>query len=308
MSRCGRMRWAGGVAVGAIACAGVAVRAIAARGETLESALMQAYQNNPTLNSQRACVRATDESVPQALSGYRPRVTDHRARGGEQSLSTRPSKAAVRRHPPGSGHLFDPERLQRAVRLRRHHHADDLQRLPDRQPHPPGRGAGAGGARDLARDRADRAAQRGDRLHEPAARQRDPRPAAAQRRGAAGAAAADPRPLQCRRGDAHRRGAVGIAAGRRPLAGAHRGIQLQGVGRDLSPGDRHQSGQAHARHAGRPVLAAKPSRGGRLRQRHPSGGDHRAIQCRRGAVAGESRRRRALSDAVGAGQRATRTT
>ena len=36
---------------------------------------MQAYQNNPSLNSQRALVRATDESVPQALSGYRPRVS-----------------------------------------------------------------------------------------------------------------------------------------------------------------------------------------------------------------------------------------
>jgi outer membrane protein len=31
--------------------------------------LVQAYQNNPMLNSQRAAVRATDEAVPQALSG-----------------------------------------------------------------------------------------------------------------------------------------------------------------------------------------------------------------------------------------------
>ncbi len=38
-------------------------------------ALTQAYINNPQLNSQRASVRATDESVPQALSGYRPRVS-----------------------------------------------------------------------------------------------------------------------------------------------------------------------------------------------------------------------------------------
>jgi outer membrane protein len=47
----------------------------AAHAETLESALIQAYQNNPTLNSQRASVRATDENVPQALSGYRPKVS-----------------------------------------------------------------------------------------------------------------------------------------------------------------------------------------------------------------------------------------
>jgi outer membrane protein len=46
-----------------------------ARAETLESALIAAYQNNPSLNSQRAAVRATDEGVPQALAGYRPKVT-----------------------------------------------------------------------------------------------------------------------------------------------------------------------------------------------------------------------------------------
>src|SRR5215212_9626071 len=47
----------------------------AATAETLESALAQAYRNNPKLNAQRAALRATDESVPQALANYRPRVT-----------------------------------------------------------------------------------------------------------------------------------------------------------------------------------------------------------------------------------------
>jgi outer membrane protein len=42
--------------------------------DTIEAALVRAYQNNPQLNSQRAAVRAIDENVPQALSGYRPRV------------------------------------------------------------------------------------------------------------------------------------------------------------------------------------------------------------------------------------------
>jgi outer membrane protein len=46
-----------------------------ARADTLEWALVQAYQNNPTLNAQRASLRAQDEAVPQALSGYRPRVS-----------------------------------------------------------------------------------------------------------------------------------------------------------------------------------------------------------------------------------------
>ena len=42
--------------------------------DTIEAALVRAYQNNPQLNAQRASVRVTDENVPQALSGYRPRV------------------------------------------------------------------------------------------------------------------------------------------------------------------------------------------------------------------------------------------
>jgi outer membrane protein len=45
-----------------------------ALADTIEAALVRAYQTNPQLNAQRASVRATDENVPQALSGYRPRV------------------------------------------------------------------------------------------------------------------------------------------------------------------------------------------------------------------------------------------
>src|SRR6202051_5228091 len=45
-----------------------------ALADTIEAALVRAYQNNPQLNAQRANVRPTDENVPQALSGYRPKV------------------------------------------------------------------------------------------------------------------------------------------------------------------------------------------------------------------------------------------
>jgi len=45
-----------------------------ALADTIEAALVRAYQNNPQLNAQRATVRSTDENVPQALSGYRPKV------------------------------------------------------------------------------------------------------------------------------------------------------------------------------------------------------------------------------------------
>ncbi len=63
------------VAAGAGVLLSAAVLPHLACADTLEWALIQAYQNNPQINSQRAAVRATDETVPQALSGYRPRVS-----------------------------------------------------------------------------------------------------------------------------------------------------------------------------------------------------------------------------------------
>ena len=59
----------------ATAAAVLPLAAGAASADTLRGALIQAYQTNPLLNAQRASVRATDETVPQALSGYRPRVS-----------------------------------------------------------------------------------------------------------------------------------------------------------------------------------------------------------------------------------------
>jgi len=53
-----------------LACAGP----MPALADTIEAALVRAYQGNPQLNAQRAQVRSTDENVPQALSGYRPKV------------------------------------------------------------------------------------------------------------------------------------------------------------------------------------------------------------------------------------------
>jgi outer membrane protein len=83
----GRGGWVGGLAIGVIVCTALPWTFSPARGETLQHALAEAYANNPSLNSQRASVRATDEGVPQALSGYRPRLTLS-AVGGDQSAST----------------------------------------------------------------------------------------------------------------------------------------------------------------------------------------------------------------------------
>lgn len=46
-----------------------------ASAATLIEVLAAAYANNPTLNAARAELRATDEGVPRARSGYRPKVT-----------------------------------------------------------------------------------------------------------------------------------------------------------------------------------------------------------------------------------------
>jgi outer membrane protein len=59
----------------ALGCVAVAAGCGGGAADTLEWALVQAYQNNPSLNSQRASLRATDENVPQALSGYRPKLS-----------------------------------------------------------------------------------------------------------------------------------------------------------------------------------------------------------------------------------------
>jgi len=61
-------------AVSAVVLLMAQIGAAPALADTIEAALVRAYQNNPQLNAQRAQVRSTDEGVPQALSGYRPKV------------------------------------------------------------------------------------------------------------------------------------------------------------------------------------------------------------------------------------------
>jgi len=66
----GRGVWA--AAFGAIALA-LAAGPVAA--ESMSAALGSAYTDNPDLNSARAQLRAIDEGVPKALSGYRPQIS-----------------------------------------------------------------------------------------------------------------------------------------------------------------------------------------------------------------------------------------
>ena len=68
----GGVKFVTGAAVAVLLMASVGPSPVLA--DTIEAALVRAYQNNPQLNAQRASVRVTDEGVPQALSGYRPKV------------------------------------------------------------------------------------------------------------------------------------------------------------------------------------------------------------------------------------------
>ena len=57
------------------------------RAETIETALARAYATNADLNAQRASVRASDEQVPRAKSGYLPRLSASAQGGKENSMN-----------------------------------------------------------------------------------------------------------------------------------------------------------------------------------------------------------------------------
>lgn len=69
------MKGLGKAAFSALLLAGVSAVPLQANAQTLEEALSAAYANNPTLQAQRAALRATDEGLPQAKAGWRPTVT-----------------------------------------------------------------------------------------------------------------------------------------------------------------------------------------------------------------------------------------
>ncbi|UGV26748.1 transporter [Rhodopseudomonas boonkerdii] len=73
--RTGSVRWCASVCGHALSvAAALAFSAIIAQAETLNDALVKAYQSNPQLNADRARQRATDENVSQAMAGYRPQI------------------------------------------------------------------------------------------------------------------------------------------------------------------------------------------------------------------------------------------
>src|SRR5689334_24700712 len=81
----------GGLGLAALAAFTACPLAISARAETLQEALSAAYKFNPRLDAARATLRATDEEVPRAISGFRPQVVGN-ADTSFQKSTQRPSQ------------------------------------------------------------------------------------------------------------------------------------------------------------------------------------------------------------------------
>lgn len=94
--------WKSGLMACSMACGLVLGAETPASAETLAQALASAYLNNPTLRAERARQRASDELVPQALSGWRPTViasgdagVEHNDTSTAKSTSTEPAGLAI---------------------------------------------------------------------------------------------------------------------------------------------------------------------------------------------------------------------
>lgn len=69
----------------------------------LQEALASAYQNNPELQAERARLRGVDETVPQALSGWRPTVSLSGSAGYSNSKSNLRFPQEQQTHPRQTG-------------------------------------------------------------------------------------------------------------------------------------------------------------------------------------------------------------
>ncbi|MDA7949819.1 MAG: TolC family outer membrane protein, partial [Hyphomicrobiaceae bacterium] len=76
-----------------------------ARAESLLQALASAYMTNPTLNAERAALRATDEEISQARSNFRPSLT------GDLDAGYRNTNPKLKSGAPGSGGTHHPKAL-----------------------------------------------------------------------------------------------------------------------------------------------------------------------------------------------------
>jgi len=102
----GVARRAAARSVPALAClllAAVASVPAPAAAETLREAIAAAYKFNPRLDAERARLRATDEEVPRAKSGYRPTITGSADISYQRTTTKPPSLGDGETHPKGVG-------------------------------------------------------------------------------------------------------------------------------------------------------------------------------------------------------------
>ena len=286
-----------------LAVAGTALCCNPAFAQSLEAALAYAYANNPQLNAQRAQVRATDENVPTALAGYRPRASIT-ANAGSQSLSTTTREIGSTtplgapatyftqsgvNAPRGVGATVTQNVLngfQTANRTRQAEAQVFAARETLRNIEQTVLLSAATAYMNLLRDSGILELQRSN-------------VEVLRRAVAPGQAAA-------RAGQRHadRRLAIGGAARGRAHAIVRGRGRLRDLQGDVPPGHRPRAGAAAAGLAGRPLLAEHTCGRDRDRNRVSSHRHDGAVQRRCRLMAGEGRRRRALSDRRRCRQRA----
>jgi TolC family type I secretion outer membrane protein len=119
-----------GIVATLLAAIGAASIASVAAAQSLEQALVSAYLTNPQLEAQRAALRATDELVPEALSGWRPTVqaegaaiyndADRAGLDESQTFTTLQSSLAVDQEIYSGGEtVANTRRAERLVRVER---------------------------------------------------------------------------------------------------------------------------------------------------------------------------------------------
>ncbi|MEZ5936191.1 MAG: TolC family outer membrane protein [Alphaproteobacteria bacterium] len=109
--------------------AGLAVAAPqSGRAQSLDEALISAYLNNPEIEAQRAALRATDEFVPQALSGWRPTlqitssadISDIKSAAGKGRVDTTSNALSIDQNIyEGGATVANTRRAERLVRVER---------------------------------------------------------------------------------------------------------------------------------------------------------------------------------------------
>lgn len=88
------------------------------QAETFREALAKAYQNNPTLLAARARLRAVDEGVPQALSGWRPTVSINYSAGKTHTRTSTGTGFTSRNFTPRRGSITLDQNIFQGFRTR----------------------------------------------------------------------------------------------------------------------------------------------------------------------------------------------